>query len=259
MANKLHFCPYCLSGRIRRIWDKSRWDYCEECGLYFRNPMPTQNELDALYNISWTAPDKQTSETGGTTLLLARIYVNHLIHSLGLRTFEGLRILDFGAGRGAMLQALKEKGAEVVGIEPYGIEYLKSKGFEIYTSVQEVKGEFDGIIAIDVIEHLREPWHILKELSSLLKQGGWIYVSTGNPLGLNARIYKGNWREAKKAGHLLFPSPKTLEKWLKEAGFIKVKRLKWFIKYHRNPIRLMLNYILQMIGLDGGLRYLAWM
>jgi len=93
---------------------------------------------------------------------------------------------------------------------------------------------------------------------NLLKVGGWIYVATPNPTGLNAKINRGNWREAKKASHLLFPSPSTLEGMLYQAGFSKIKRLRWFIRFHCNPIRVMIHYIMQMTGLDGELRYLAW-
>ena len=220
--------------------------------------MPTQEELDDLYAKSWQNPERFRSETGGTELGLARIYGKLLAGSLGLRNLKGLRILDFGAGRGDMLKALMELGAEVVGVEPYGLDFLRAQGFEAYGKVSEVKGDFDGIVTIDVIEHLRNPWDTLKDLSALLKTGGWIYVSTGNPTGLNAKINRGNWREAKKAGHLLFPSPSTMERMLCEAGFTKVKRLRWLIRFHRNPLRVMANYIMQMTGLDGELRYLAW-
>lgn len=258
MPENLNSCPFCHSNSVHRIWDGPRWDYCQECGLYFRNPMPTQQELDTLYESSWTDPEQCTSETGGTSLALARVYANRLLRALGLSSFQGLRILDFGAGRGNMLKALQELGAEVVGVETYGKVYLESQGFEGYEQLSEVVGRFDGIVTIDVVEHLHSPWDTLKTLNVLLKEKGWLYVATGNPLGLNARVNGSNWREAKKAGHLVFPSPRTLEKMLLEAGFLKVERLKWLIRFHRNPVRIILNYGMQMLGVDGELRYLGW-
>jgi len=168
--------------------------------------MPTQKELFALYTNSWQHPERSRSETGGTDLRLARIYAKLLARSLGLRDLKGLRILDFGAGRGDMLKALMELGAEVVGVEPYGLDFLRDQGFEAYEDISEVKGDFDGIVTIDVIEHPRNPWDILKDLSNLLKVGGWIYVATPNPTGLNAKINRGNWREAKKQGIFSFLS-----------------------------------------------------
>ena len=88
--------------------------------------MPTQEELDALYAKSWQNPERFRSETGGTELGLARIYAKLLAGSLRLRNLKGLRILDFGAGRGDMLKALMELGAEVVGVEPYGLDFFES-------------------------------------------------------------------------------------------------------------------------------------
>jgi SAM-dependent methyltransferase len=258
MPENLLSCPYCGSIDIQKIWPQSNWDRCVACGLYFRNPVPVQQELDSLYANSWQKPEQARSETGGTDLKLARVYVKLLIRSLGLRRLTGLRLLDFGAGRGDMSKALIETGAEVVCVEPYGVDFLKARGFEAYASISEVKGKFDGIVTIDVFEHLRNPWDTLRELSNLLKVGGWMYVATGNPCGLNATINRGNWREAKKAGHLVFPSPSTMEKILHDAGFAKIKRLRWLIRFHRNPLRAMGNYLIQMTGLDGELMYLCW-
>jgi len=167
MSVYLLSCPYCGSRKIQKIWPQSGWDRCLDCKLYFKNPMPTQKNLFALYTNSWQHPERSRSETGGTDLRLARIYAKLLARSLGLQNFYGLRIMDYGAGRGDMLKALMELGAKVVGIEPYGLDFLRAQGFEAYEDISEVKGNFDGIVTIDVIEHLRNPWDILKDLSNL--------------------------------------------------------------------------------------------
>ena len=220
--------------------------------------MPTKEELDELYNNSWSTPEKATSETGGTDERLAKIYARKLAKSLQRRNFQGLRILDFGAGRGAMLKALREMGADACGVEPYGMEYLQTQGFEVYQDLSDVSGPFNGIVMIDVFEHLHHPWLIIKDLYNMLSEGGWIYIATGNPLGLNARITQGNWREAKKAGHLVWPTPKLMEEILKWASFRNVKRLRWLVRYSNNPLKRGLHALMQLTRLDGALRYLAW-
>lgn len=258
MPVRLHSCPWCGSRDIYTVWPETHYDWCRSCGLFFRNPMPSREELDNLYASSWSAPEEFTSETGGTDDRLAAIYSHKIALSLKRNDFRGLRILDFGAGRGAMLKALKNMGATVVGVDPYGAAYLQRCGFEAYRDLSEVSGSFDGIVMIDVFEHLHEPWKLIRELYQVLSNGGWLYIATGNPLGLNARITKGNWREAKKPGHLLWPTPKLMEEILKWAGFREVKRLRWLIRFSSNPIRIVINYSTQIIGLDGELRYLAF-
>ncbi len=157
-----------------------------------------------------------------------------------------------------MLEALQSAGARAAGVEPYGFEYLRLRGFEVYQTLSEAPGDWDRVVMIDVFEHLDKPWEVLAHLRELLADGGWIYVATANPVGLNARINKGKWREARKQTHLLFPHPTTMEQMLSQVGFRQIKRLHWLIRYHRNPVRTLFNYAMQLIGLDGELRYLAW-
>ena len=258
MPIHLHFCPWCNSKDIYTVWPESHYDQCRSCTLFFRNPMPTKGELDILYQNSWSRAEKMTRDTGGTNERLARMYAHRLAKSLGRQNFQGLRILDFGAGRGAMLRIFKDWGAKTVGIEPYGINYLYNQGFEAYQDLSDVPGKFDGSLMIDVFEHLHEPWNVFRFLNHILKNNGWIYIATGNPLGLNARITKGNWREAKKPSHLIWPTAELMEQMLKASGFKKVKRLYWLIRYTNNPIKTGLHYFLQSTGLDGELRFLAW-
>ena len=257
MSIQLQRCPYCGNEDIRIIWPKADFWQCSFCQLFFKNPMPTEKELIALYQYSWNNPEKHGSETGGTDSRLAKMYTRCLAYSLGRKDFSGMRILDFGAGKGLMVKALSALGARVCAVEPYGYKYLQAKGIKVYKELSEINNSFHGIVTIDVWEHLLRPWEILRKLKALLVNGGWIYIATANPLGLNARIKKDKWREAKKAGHLMFPAPHTMERMLKDIGFTRFRRLKWFIRYHKFP-RWMLDYALQEVYLDGELRYLAW-
>lgn len=258
MVEYLSVCPYCGSAPILHIWPESSFDQCRSCLLYFRNPMPGQEELDELYNRSWSNPEIQRSETGGTDDCLAYVYARKLARSLGRRDLQDLKIMDFGAGRGAMLKALEWLGARAVGVEPYGFEYLQSQGFEAYRTLWDAPKGWNGIVMIDVFEHLHKSWETLEQLRKMLVDGGWIYVATGNPVGLNAKINKGRWREARKQGHLLFPHPRTMERILRGAGFQRIRRLRWLIRFQRNPVKVGVHYLMQLLGLDGELRYLAW-
>ena len=252
-------CPLCHSvgtpfWRAASVWK------CSSCKLLFRYPVLSCPELAELYNKSWQAPDEHTNETGGTDLDLARIYARKLADSLDIKDFEGLKILDFGAGRGAICSALSELGANVYAVEPFGFEYLVKQGFTTFRSLDEIPQgfTFDGIISIDVIEHLPYPWHEFAQLRELLAFSGWLYVTTANSSGLNATIFGSRWRELHKTGHLILFSPSNIEFLLKKCGFSKYRRLKWFIEYAKNPIRRLLHSALQTLNLDGELRYIAW-
>ncbi|RMF59463.1 MAG: class I SAM-dependent methyltransferase [Calditrichaeota bacterium] len=252
-------CPLCQAQPLIAYWPNLKFSKCTSCGLVFRNPMPSYEELQALYEHSWKHPEHHQEETGGTTLELARTYTRKLLSSLGRSDFSGTKVLDFGAGRGMMLRVLSEVGACVIGVEPFGFEKLKKQGFQAYQSLEEVADkDFDGIITIDVIEHLFNPWATLRELHKILKPGGWIHVATPNVGGLNAKFSQENWGEARKAGHLVFFDSRSIELMFQKCGFSRIKRLHWKIRYTRSPFKSIFHYALQYAGWDGELRYLAW-
>jgi len=98
------------------------------------------------------------------------------------------RVLDVGCGTGAVGQQLREEGArELVGIEldPEAASEAR-QAYEsvvigsVETALAELDGPFDTILAYDVLEHLVDPWSVLRELRSLASPGGRLQVSVPN-------------------------------------------------------------------------------
>lgn len=257
-TNAIAACPFC-GGNILPHWIKVNIWRCLSCSLLFRYPFPTDEELFELYNKGWSCPEANRNETGSTDDEIASRYIAKIACELDRTDFKGLKLLEFGAGKGAMMTAFKELGADVYGIEPFGYEYLKDRRLKVYRSLDDVPKniQFDGILAIQVIEHLIEPWTTIKYFHDILKKDGWLFISTLNVDGLNARIFRSRWREIRKTGHIIFYNSCSLEKILYKAGFIRFKRLHWLIKFNRNPVRASLNFLLQVLLIDGELRYLA--
>lgn len=98
------------------------------------------------------------------------------------------RLLELGCGMGAMAINLKEKyNCEVIGIEIDSTvaEFAKHNLDTVYSADVEQfdlskLGKFDCIVCADVLEHLRDPWKIVKELSNLLNVGGQLVISLPN-------------------------------------------------------------------------------
>ncbi len=251
-------CPFCGTAATPYL-ATAGFGKCRSCSLIFRAEVSGPADLDELYAQSWAHPETNRSETGGTELAHSHIYARLLAGTLAINDFRGLTLCDFGAGRGSMAQALTELGAEVIAIEPYGHEYLISHGIKTYKTLADVpeKIEFDGIVSVSVLEHLRAPWQELEQLRRRLKANGWAYFATPNAAGLAARITGNRWREALRPGHLVLLTPETIGNALSKAGYTNFRRLKWYIGY-RQGIRKALGYALQLSGLDGELRYLAF-
>ena len=88
------------------------------------------------------------------------------------------RILEIGCSSGFMLSALKDRGGEVYGLDPSEefIEYIRSKGIDVYRNLEELKREhdltFDLIIHYYVLEHIRNPVQFIGQYMERLCDSG---------------------------------------------------------------------------------------
>ena len=107
--------------------------------------------------------------------------------------------LDIGCGDGSFSNLLK--GLRVVK-EAYGIEIspeaaaiAKKKGIQaVCLDIDEAdfpfeNDYFDGILAAEIIEHLLNPDHLLREIYRVLKSGGWAIISTPNLASWHSRLH----------------------------------------------------------------------
>lgn len=103
------------------------------------------------------------------------------------------RILDAGCSSGALGAALKARqGAEVVGVEVdpvYAAAARERLDAVVEADLEELAarpglrdelGRFDCLVAADVLEHLRDPWGVLRTLVELVEPGGTVIVSLPN-------------------------------------------------------------------------------
>jgi len=223
--------------------------------------MPSWEELAELYEAAWSDPLLHSAETGGKIDHLATAFAQEVNRTTAHESLDGLQILDFGAGRGAAMQAMMRAGAEVVGVEPFGFTRLRKLGLNAYAALEEIPSSslpFDGIVCYDVVEHLLEPETLLVSLRQLLKPGGWLIVATPNARSLRARARGSVWKEARKAGHVVLFAPAGLDVMLRRAGYADVRRLRWMVVYSDSVTRRTVHTLLQLTGLDGELRMIGW-
>jgi ubiquinone/menaquinone biosynthesis C-methylase UbiE len=112
----------------------------------------------------------------------------------------GKRILDIGAGRGYMTQLLgnhiREKGgcpSEIISACDLYPEYFSYKEIacqrvEFIHELPFDKGSFDIAYAIEVIEHLKNPYDFIQEMFRVVRTSGKAIITTPNILNLSSRI-----------------------------------------------------------------------
>src|SRR5262249_18443854 len=113
------------------------------------------------------------------------------------------RILELGCGNGQLGQLLARRGHEVTGVE------LASEVAEIArrrlarVEVMDLEDadwpfepvSFDAVVAADVLEHLVDPWAVLRRATALLRPGGVVVASLPNVQNIDIlwRLVRGRW------------------------------------------------------------------
>lgn len=103
---------------------------------------------------------------------------------------SGSKVLEIGAGPGSITRHLSGTlNCDVVALEidPTALEHLKSFARAVYPmdlnaagwskEILEKEGQFDYVIAADVLEHVYDPWSVLGEMKSLLSDTGSVVLS----------------------------------------------------------------------------------
>lgn len=153
------------------------------------------------------------------------------IHTLlGKSSFD---ILDIGCGAGFLSNALAANGHRVTGIDlsaksldvakkrdpTQSVRYMQLDAFALPFKEQS----FDVISAMDFLEHVEMPGHIVKEAARLLRPNGLFFFHTFNRNWLSWLIaIKGvEWcvpnTPANMHVYSYFIKPKELEEWCKES------------------------------------------
>ncbi len=176
---------------------------------------------------------------------------------IALIPYEARRILDVGCGFGLMGKKLKEeRHVEVVGIESEkkAIGAAKSNMDKLVTGdVEGLKlpfeqGYFDCIVYGDVLEHLRNPWKLLKEHTYYLKKGGCCIASIPNisHYSIIKGLLKGKWQYASSGildqTHMRFFTLEEIKKMFRDAGYTVEKEEKYI---RASKSKKLLNKILR--------------
>ncbi len=104
----------------------------------------------------------------------------------------GLRVLDIGAGQGALSQRLKEAGALVsacdVVPEQFAVPGVEFRAVESDGRLPFDDASFDAAVAIEVLEHIDGHDRLFSEVARVLRRDGLVMFTTPNILSLKSRI-----------------------------------------------------------------------
>jgi SAM-dependent methyltransferase len=131
---------------------------------------------------------------------------------------ECRRVLEIGCGAGELGRLLKQRGHYVAGVElvPEAAEAARRRLDHVVRADVETDdlpftpGSFDAVIFADVLEHLIDPWRVLREGAALLSPNGCVVASIPNVQNVDVvwRLLRGRWDYRERGildrGHLRF-------------------------------------------------------
>jgi 2-polyprenyl-3-methyl-5-hydroxy-6-metoxy-1,4-benzoquinol methylase len=144
------------------------------------------------------------------------------------------RVLDVGCGIGSNASWYRRHGAqEIVGVELDNASALQAESVfdrvvcgSIEETVDQLEGPFDLIVCGDVLEHLLDPWAVLRRLSQLGSPATVLAISIPNIrfLGALARIAVGSGFRYQEQGifdatHLRFFTRNDVDRLIRQGGF----------------------------------------
>ena len=128
------------------------------------------------------------------------------------------RVLEIGCGAGELGRLLKQRGCFVAGVElvAEAAQAARRHLDQVVTADVETDclpfppASFDAVIFADVLEHLIDPWRVLREAVGLLAPEGCVIASIPNVQNVDVlwRLLRGRWDYRERGildrGHMRF-------------------------------------------------------
>ncbi len=212
-------CLICGKDNLKALigHEKHHLVKCGSCGLVFCKPIPTKQELDAVY------------EGYGRNDYLSDLTIK--AYEKVLDGFEPYRktnrLIDVGSGVGYFLEVAKRRGWETYGTEftEEAVSICEKKGAKMNLGPLNPDNyepeSFDIITSFEVIEHINNPREEIGNFNKLLRKGGMVYSTTPNFNALERYYLKSEYNALGYPEHLTYYTPKTLTKLFTDSGFRK--------------------------------------
>ena len=244
--------PRCLvcdspAASIRYRLSRASVITCEACEQIYLHPLPSEEDIRALFTRLYTDGDDAMPELQGYYRFcfddrpenpLVQLYESWL------DTMEQHRppgkLLDIGCGAGLFLVVARRRGWQPIGVdqcEDAARHAVERFGCEVRVGNVEsfAFGErFDAVTMWDILEHARRPVELLRTVRGALAPGGIVALATPNQRNvldvLGRAVYLASDKRATGPlekfyvdQHFLYFTPESLSRVLVRAGLFAVE------------------------------------
>jgi 2-polyprenyl-3-methyl-5-hydroxy-6-metoxy-1,4-benzoquinol methylase len=186
-----------------------------------------------------TQQERQTIQRTAST----RYYRGHSVHAApGVHEYavslvrtalpQGGRVLEVGAGCGALAVRLQEAGFDVVptDLEPPH-DWIHRLDLDNPEWTDATRGPFDMVVCVETLEHVENPRQVLRSIRAMLRPGDRLVVSTPNvthPHSLLKTVLRGapvffGPKHYYQPGHITMLPDWMLTEHVRQAGFDQIE------------------------------------
>lgn len=165
------------------------------------DPLPTEAELERAY-AGWYRPAGGRFAGAGDALL--KRSRGRLAVRLDRIAPPG-PILDVGAGDGALLDALRERGRQSVGIDRRSLHPAIRE-----QDLDRVEDGWAAVVFWHSLEHLPRSGAALAHAVSILQPGGVLAIALPNPASIQAGVFGDRWFALDYPRHLVHVPSRAL-------------------------------------------------
>lgn len=250
-------CIVCASP-MRHIFNRGEFNYyrCSSCRMVTTLPYPTFPQIEEHYKggLEKGNYDVASRKCEDIYQYAAKNFVNAIESHLSKYnlSFDGLKVLDIGCFTGEFLYQVKQRGADVFGIElqddvvKIANQRLDGRVIQgnILTDSPFPNSYFDVVILSGVIEHVTDPVSLLRKSNDLLKPGGFLVIESPDASSHLSRMMKKTWPPFTPVEHIHIFSRQSLCMLLDRLEFqVRVVKQHWK--------KLTFSYVYEMLKTFG--------
>ena len=232
--------------------------WCDACNFGQIQPRPSQEEVDRFYENYYThtpGAGRGARESRGPLERLRERIAWWFDHSSDMdagfihRLVDGRpsRICDLGCGDGTLIQNLRERGHDVVGVEPdpVTLQLAAKRGLTVHHGHAEnpppaiERGAYDVVVMCHVLHLCLDPARVMRNARALLRPGGLLVCETTNNEAAGLHQQGASWRWLDMPRHVDLFTAASLER-VVAAGGLEVRRIE-FTGYTRQFKRAWLD------------------
>jgi hypothetical protein len=212
-------CIICNNTKFKKI--HGELIQCCFCSLVFFDKIIEDSELIQLYQEDFFKGEEYFDYESDKRIFQKNF--NTRLNDIKYHISHG-KLFEIGCAYGFFLDLARNLfDVEGIDIAQEPTEFARSKmGLKVQTGNYlefRLPEKKDIFCMWDTIEHLKDPHLFLEKISSEIRGGGYLFLTTGDIGSLNARWRGPKWRMIHPPSHLFYFSRQTITQLLSNYGF----------------------------------------